>query len=318
MSTLGFEKLYPDSTPIASVKGGPQNKKVLYMNPIQFGKAKDDAEQERKYIDFYAHKKLLKGYKPKEKDEICGIFTYFYKKKGKARLEDPKLLEIYNEIINKESKQETFDKIKLPPNSYFQPYPIGKCFSVTYCYGQSGSGKSYYANMYAKNYKKMYPNNDVYLLTHPEADTDPAFDGTGVIRIDVSMFLEDTPKLDDFKNSLLIFDDYENIKPKELNDIIHKLIDDVASLGRKKCISAFAISHLASNYKKTKLLLGETNQIVVYMHTSAKTQVNYLLENYGNCDKEQLQYLRTLPSRWVCVNKFPFCYVSETECGVLH
>ena len=312
MSSLGFTKLYPNSCPIAVISGGTDNKKIVYINPRQFGA---DALKKR-YIDFYEHKKLLKHYKPKEKEEILHYFNQCYHNKADM-IEDVKLNRIYNDIIEIESSKKSFDKLKLQTGAFFKPFPVGDCFSVTYCYGQSGSGKSYYANMYASNYLQLYPDNKVYLITHPEAPDDPAFEDLKIIRLNINKFIDNPPILEDFNDSLVVFDDYENISGKALNQIVHTLIDNISSLGRKRHISAFCISHLSTNYKKTKLLLSETNQIVVYLHTSAKSQVDYLLRSYGNCSVDQIKYLRSIPSRWCCVCKYPFCYVTESECGLL-
>jgi hypothetical protein len=311
MSSLGFTKLYPNSSPIASISGGVDKNKIVYVNPRQFG----EAALKKKHIDFSPYKKLLKSYKPKEKDEILHYFNAVYNKNG--IIDDVKLKMVYDDIVDNESNKKSFDKLTLQSGSYFKPMPVGDCFSVNYCYGQSGSGKSYYCNMYCENYLKLYPENKVYLITHPEAPDDPAFEDLDYKRLKISKFIDNPPLLEDFNDSLVIFDDYENIKPKELNEIVHKLIDDIASLGRKRHISCFCISHLSTNYKKTKLLLSEANQITCYMHTAAKSQVDYLLKSYGNCDQDQIKYLRSLPSRWITVNKFPFSYISESETGLL-
>ena len=231
MSSLGFTKLYPNSCPIAVISGGTDNKKIVYINPRQFGA---DALKKR-YIDFYEHKKLLKHYKPKEKEEILHYFNQCYHNK-EDMIEDVKLNRIYNDIIEIESSKKSFDKLKLQTGAFFKPYPIGDCFSVTYCYGQSGSGKSFYANMYASNYLQLYPDNKVYLITHPEAPDDPAFEDLKIIRLNINKFIDNPPILEDFNDSLVVFDDYENIAPKPLNEIVHKLIDNIASLGRKRHI----------------------------------------------------------------------------------
>ena len=247
-SSLGFTKLYPDSCPIAIISGGVDNNKVVYVNPMQFGAS----ALKKRRINFNSYKNMLKGYKPKEKDEIMHYFNSIYNKNGDNDLKDSNLnlYNIYNSIIDADSKLMSFDKIILPSGSYFKPYPVGDCFSVTYCFGPAGSGKSYYANMYATNYTKMYPDNKVYLVTHQEAFDDPAFEDLKIIRLNINKFIANPPLLDDFMDSLVIFDDYENIAPKPLNIIIHNLIDNIASLGRKKHISAFCITHLSTNYKK--------------------------------------------------------------------
>ena len=63
--------------------------------------------------------------------------------------------------------------------------------------------------------------------------------------------------LEDFKDSLVIFDDLEMINSKKLKDKILKLQDSMLCDGRHKNISVCVANHSAANGKETKLIINE-------------------------------------------------------------
>jgi hypothetical protein len=194
--------------------------------------------------------------------------------------------------------------IELPTDSSFEvvPSPDPKKREVFYVAGQSGSGKSYFARSVAQNYRRLYPDRGVYLISKlMEDETLDNMAGGKPARVDIDSLVSDYPKLDEFKDCLVIFDDWDTLE-KEQFKVVHKLIEDLAIMGRHTNTSMLILSHYLNNYKSTRLMLLEAHYLVLYPQSTSFKALKYVLENYGGLDKEQIQEARNY-GRWVMVKK---------------
>jgi hypothetical protein len=199
--------------------------------------------------------------------------------------------------------------IETGPNEQVSILPASSSERV-FIAGPSGCGKSTIASQYAIEYKKLYPDSMIHLFARQEDD--PAFDGIELeeILVDESI-LERTITLDDLENSLVIFDDMDNLQDKKLLTYIHKLVNDVMSNGRKKNIYIIYISHLLMNYGQTRVVLNEANKVVFYNGVGSRQNKNFL-KTYAGMEKNEVDFLTDLASRWVClVRKFPRYVIHE-------
>lgn len=313
MSSLSFDAQDTNSIPLASVKGGSQNKKTLYINHSAYANTNGST------IDFEKYRKLLIGYKPAEKNDVLEYFKRAYKD-GKTDLptKDAKLQSIYQDILEKNKEVKGHPIVKLPPGSSFVPIPkdVEKQVNLWYIYGPAGVGKSTWSAMICKQYHKQHPKNDIYLISK-SPDIDPALDEPYITKLDINTFRDIPYDLNEFSQSMILFDDYDMVEEKKLSNALYELINDVASMGRKKGISAIFSSHRSTAYTKTRLLLSECQYFVCFMHNCSFYQLRYLMKNYGNVDTKQLEYLKKLPSRWVLTSKtYPLYYLSEFEAGI--
>ena len=125
------------------------------------------------------------------------------------------------------------DKIKYPMESIalddkddsiqHMPYTTkdkGNTRQILYVSGASGSGKSYYASSYIKEYVKMFPKNDVYIVS--SVDKDEQLDKIkNVKRIILDEKFCDTGfSIEDFRDSMVIYDDTETIANKIVQEKI--------------------------------------------------------------------------------------------------
>jgi chromosomal replication initiation ATPase DnaA len=108
------------------------------------------------------------------------------------------------------------------------PRPIKeKERSVLFVAGESGAGKSYFIKQYAMNYKKMFPDNPIFLISY--LDRDETLDSYKEIkRIDsfTKEFLCECETIDinnEFGDSFVIFDDIDSISNKKEKVIIYGL-----------------------------------------------------------------------------------------------
>lgn len=186
--------------------------------------------------------------------------------------------------------------------------------------GKSGSGKSYAARNFAIRYHRLYPDRPVRLLSYLEEDK--TIDACSFIeRIDPEKYANSPPKLDNFEKSLTIFDDIEGFEKgnKAIHVALQQVIDMVATTGRHNASSLVVCSHLLTDYKRTRLFLGEAHMYIVFPHGCSLTQLTRLLGGYGGADKKDITKIRSLPTRWVALRtSFPPMVIHENGVYLLH
>ena len=89
---------------------------------------------------------------------------------------------------------------------------------VVYCSGMSGSGKSFCIKKFAQWYQKLYKDREIYLFSGIEKDSGSLDQIKNLKRVKIfeDGFLDSEFSLEDFKDSLVIFDDLEMINDKKL------------------------------------------------------------------------------------------------------
>ena len=313
MPALNFNKT-PTAKPIAVVRGGDDDGKVLYLHSEASGSAAAPKPQ----IKAVQYMEDLKGVKDRVK--VMNILVEAHTA-GKTVEElsgvPSEAKEVYKRIISDSAASNT---VELPDDSSFQPIPDPDPSKrqVWYVAGQSGSGKSYFARGIAENYKKLFPDREIYLIS--KLQEDETLDRMKVgkpKRINIETFLTDPVDLDEFKDCLVIFDDWDTLD-KPYFPIVHKLIEDLAIMGRHTNTSMLILSHYLTNYSKTRLILGEAQFLVLYPLATSQKALKYVCEHYGGMDKEDIIKLKRR-GRWVLIHKnYPSYVISCQEANLLH
>ena len=182
-------------------------------------------------------------------------------------------------------------------------------------FGPSGVGKSTFVSSVIKEYKKKYKKNKVYMIS-PTKDDDAYANLKDVIqyiKIDDSL-ITDPMEFTEFSNALIIFDDSEMLSAKkDINKAIETFRNQILENGRKSKISCIVINHTAQNGMQTKKILNEC-QLTCVFPKSNFSAVARLAKTYWGFDKDQINYLRTIPSRYVIVkSSFPQAILSEHQ-----
>ena len=186
--------------------------------------------------------------------------------------------------------------------------------------GKSGSGKSYAARNFAIRYHRLYPDRTVRLISYLEEDK--TLDACPFIeRVKADKYTESPPELKDFDESLTIFDDIEGYEKsdKAIHAALQQAIDMIATTGRHNASSLVVCSHLLTDYKRTRLFLGEAHMYIVFPHGCSVSQLSRLLGGYGGADTKDIAKIRSLPTRWVALRtSFPPMVVHENGVYLLH
>ena len=313
--SLSFDKSN-DSCAIAVVRGGDYDGNILYLHEAATG-SKNVPKRE---INALKYAEDLKSFKPNERVRIINRLQEALNK----NLDVDSLVgehETVKKLYRKIAEDKTHEThIELPTDSTFQCIPSAdpKKRQVWYVAGQSGSGKSYFARGIAESYKKLYPDREVYLIS--KLNEDETLDKSKIAkpkRISLDSLVSDPPELDEFKDCLLIADDFDTLD-KPYDKIVHKLIEDLCIMGRHTNTSMLILSHYLTNYKKTRLILGEANFLVVYPLATSFKDIKYVAEMYGGLDSEDIVKMKKR-GRWVCIHKnYPSYVISSHDVNLLH
>ena len=217
-----------------------------------------------------------------------------------------------------ERYQKVFDKcksFKLDSGEFFIKPTLET--ERIYIAGKSGSGKSYLSAMYIREYKEMFPDRNVILLsTHSK---EKAYQPFNVLQIDLGEeFIKNPPTLNELRDSLVIFDDCDNLQNKKLQSAVNGVNNDLISNGRKYNIHVVSLAHQLMDYARTRHLLNEANRVIFFLTGGGAYHVRRYLKVYAGLEPSAIKKIMSLRSRWVCLGlNIPTYYLSQNEIGIL-
>ena len=181
--------------------------------------------------------------------------------------------------------------------------------------GPSGVGKSYIAKEYIKEFKNLKPKYNVILWSKKP------FENFKIPYKHMSSKIQDIKdiKLDDIKNSLVIFDDYENIgETKEESKSIEYLLNNILNVGRSFNIYCIIITHIMMNYHSTKNILNECSKIIMFPNGGNKYQYRKYLKTYVGMGNKEIEDIMKIKDRSVVINKnYPMYLQTKNQLKLL-
>lgn len=222
-----------------------------------------------------------------------------------------------SKTVSLDDKIKDFEELDLKDDFQFQQIPNqNRERDVLYISGKSGSGKSYYALQFLKQYKKLYPKRPIYLFSYLDQD-DTLDEFKQLKRIDIyhKEFLTEEMQIDELKESCVIFDDIDNIEEKKLKLKVFSLLSKLLTMGRHSKTTVLFCNHEPNDRDKTKSILSECDTLTIFPRNLGKRKMKYLLENYFGLDKTEIEKLSKLDSRWVTIYKttYPNVVMSQTS-----
>lgn len=188
----------------------------------------------------------------------------------------------------------------------------GNTRQILYVSGASGSGKSYYTASYIKEYIKMFPKNAIILFSSLDSDkTLDQFKQINRVKLDEE-FYNKKLTINDFKDTLVIYDDTETIANKFIQEKLQNIMGLCLTTGRHVGCFMIITSHATNAGHKTSLILKEAHSITLFIKTIGKAGLKYVLETSFGLDDSQIKKIRKLDSRWVTVIKtYPMVIMHE-------
>lgn len=172
---------------------------------------------------------------------------------------------------------------------------------VIFVTGPPKCGKSHWVNEYVKAYIQMF-KRDVHLFTRLEQDD--TLNAEMYNRIPITNELPENPfKLEDFANSLVIFDDIESSEFKKGTEYVYNLLDDMILNGRHHNINVIFCNQMCRLGKKTRRVLACLTMLVIYPSSGETYQSEHLLKEYCGFSKSQINEIFNIKSRWVAYSR---------------
>jgi len=211
--------------------------------------------------------------------------------------DNPKLKKIYNDAIDDLKDDHAFDCLKLKKGK-IQPLPRKNICEKLYVAGVSGSGKSTYTGKWLKEFKKIFKDSDLILFS--SVVEDEALDKFEPVRVDIDeSLLTDPLSIQDLHNSCVVFDDTNTIRQTPLRKAVEAVQAEVIEIGRHYDTRCIVTSHILQNYKQTRQILNESTSVTFFPKASGTIHIKNFLFNYAGLEKDQINRVLKLPSRWV-------------------
>ena len=189
------------------------------------------------------------------------------------------------------------------PSSYKEPRQNIRMFIA----GSSGAGKSTFAAQFIKQLKTK--GRQFFIFSAVEEDE--PLDKLEPHRIDLDSDKLEALDVDIFENSVVLFDDIDSHRDKNVVKFVQGLRDIMLERGRHKKIDVINVSHQVMNYRVTKGLLQESNMVTLFPKVDNRSVRKYLAE-YQGFDRDEIKKAIDLPSRWICLrNNVPKCLIHE-------
>jgi hypothetical protein len=303
---LSFKDINNKGVPVAIIKGGKNNNKIIYI--IDENNKNDDNNY---LIDNNPLDNVDDVYntniKKMNRKQILNIKNALMKNNTTEDKTE------YDIIINaqKLSKELSKKEFKIFDDGIIQPLPRFNKTERVFCAGQTECGKSYWCKMYLNQMVKVHPDKKIFLFS--DVEEDPEIDDIkNLIRfkLDDDLAKKTSIDLSNFDNSICLFDDIDSIQNKLVFKFVQNLRDSILRRGRHNNISCIITSHLITNYGDTRIILNECNSIVLFCRSGSSYQIKYLLSKYVGLDKEQINKIMNLPSRWVKIQKNVPLYIT--------
>lgn len=316
--TLSFDK-GADNEAVAVVRGGDFDGELLYLHKPGSQRTRGKPRYEFSPTLYATH---LKGLKPNERIRVQRTIEEGVASDLPDLAGESKAIKALYALCRLEASHNK--AIDLPEGCTFEPIPspdpTGR--QIWYAAGASGSGKSHFARNIAANYRKLFPDREVYLISKLEKDD--TLDNLKVEgrlcppkRISLDSLVSDYPALTDFESCLVIFDDYDTLQAPH-NKVVQQLIDDLAIQGRHTRTSMCVLSHYLTNYRQTRLILGEAHFLVLYPMATSYRALRYVLEAHAGMSREEVLTLKRR-GRWICVHKvYPQYLISAQHAALLN
>jgi hypothetical protein len=229
---------------------------------------------------------------------------------------DKKTIKLITDKVDNDRDSVLFEGAEIVP----MPSKDKEKRSVFYIAGMSGSGKSYLSGNIIKEYRRLFPKNNIFIFSR--LDEDKLLDHSDTKRVILDDdFLENPINIndtDELDNSLCIFDDIETIPEKKMRDMVYKLRDDLLICGRHKFITMIVTCHQICNYKETRLLLLEATHVAFFTTSGGTFHINRFLKEYAGLSKDQITKIYNLNSRWCLISKsFPMYAMYTNGCYII-
>jgi len=254
--------------------------------------------------------------------------------------EDDDLKYLLNRLIYFKEYEVRNSENRLELLFHFNP---GKQMKM-YIPGPSGVGKSYLTAQFMKEYVRRYVDRKVYFFSQvPEdrvidnvVEEHDLIERNVFVRIDLNMFNYIIPKatakkkinvpppvipsIDDFRRSLCIFDDIDEIPNLNIRKNIDAFKDEIIATGRDHSYQGNDIDIIITNHQilggvRTSKIVQQSNFVVLFPQGLSSHGIKITCSKYLGIDQEQINKILSLnkPYQYAIVHRDAPSFVLEQK-----
>lgn len=299
------------------------------MSLAQFNKITD--ENRKNIVAFSKPKKVGKS-KPKGKIKVIARYRkYDFDNPG---FNDEDSSEESEESDESEEETKTPIEIKegekvesiIDPDRDFYLYPRSsieennKYRDVVLIIGASGSGKTYQAMVYIKNYISIYSENRVFIFTPvPEDESlNQIRDYETVSMIDARLPVKkDDFDISKYPNSLWIFDDITAVE-KDNQLEIDSIRNQILETGRHYAQSILITEHSFKGEKRILKPMAESNRYIIFPGSGdTERLLKFMVEKIGLGTKQSREILRIKSNHVIIVKDAPLAVIYQNGIEII-
>ena len=182
------------------------------------------------------------------------------------------------------------------------PLPLEE-HEVIFCTGPPKCGKTYWVNEYVKMFKHVF-KLPVFRLSRVSHDETLRKEEKHYLNIPIDNEIVENPlKLEDFADSLVIFDDIESSEFPKATKMAYNLLDDMCKNGRHHRIAVIFCNQECRMGTKTKPILSTVTTLVIFPQNASLYQTERLLKDHVGMSKTQIKDALNLNTRWEVISK---------------
>ena len=223
-----------------------------------------------------------------------------------------KMLYMYAKKVADEVLSLQLDGDEISGDTFEKAVDTSQEREVLYVSGMSGAGKSFWCRQYIEKYHKKYPKRLVYVFSSlTSCKTLDKLKYLKRIKINEPEFMNRNLTANDFKESLVLFDDIDVINNKKIKAKTYDIMNSCLQIGRHSQVTCLVTSHNSTNGADTKITLNEATSIVLFPKASGNKSLLYISDSYLGLDSKQAKDLKKIDGRFVCiVRNHPRCVFS--------
>jgi len=297
------------------------------MSLSEFSKITD--ENRKNIVAFSKPKKPLKG-KAKGKIKVIARYRkYDFDNPGFKDEESASETGSDSDGETKEPEEiKEGEKVEsiIDPDRDFYLYPRSsiednnKYRDVVLIIGASGSGKTYQAMVYIKNYISIYPENRVFIFTPvPEDESLNAIrDYETVSMVDARLPVnKDDFDISRYPNSLWIFDDITAVE-KDNQLQIDTIRNQILETGRHYAQSILITEHSFKGEKRILKPMAESNRYIIFPGSGdTERLLKFMVEKIGLGTKQSREILRIKSNHVIIVKDAPLAVIYQNGIDII-
>lgn len=214
------------------------------------------------------------------------------------------------------------DQFRLETQQEITPLPTQER-QVIFCSGPQNSGKTHRMAWYCYYWSKMFPDRPIIIISRLDHDETFDHDQFSVLERKIQRmkpdqgWLEQRPKLEEFQDCLVCFDDImcsnwvedsdykeQSKMNKMIQSIVEELAIDIAQNGRHHHIGLFVTSHdLYDKGRGVGKMVKDCTDFILYPPKSSEHHLNYFVTEYIGLTKKKLEEMKSIQSRWIWIHK---------------